>query len=148
MKKFGLCALLTGSLFLAPALRAEKASIYWVVSNGQKVNRVQAERLYEEARRWVEERFGPTAEPIRPSLTVHVGEPCPNPEISGACQGGLSELYLPKWDGGSPGYIVQAVIRLSLQELMSLNELKDVTLDLVTEDLQTFVDAEAAAKPE
>jgi len=143
-------ALLTIGLFLfAASLHAEQPAIYWVVKDGQEVNRSQAERLYREACRWVEERFGPTEQPIRPSLTVYVGEPCPDPEISGSCQGSwLGELYIPKWDDGGAGYIVQAALRLALQELVTQDQMKQVTRDLVIEDSQTFVDVQAMTKPE
>jgi hypothetical protein len=149
-KSFALLfALLTGGLFLfTDTSRAEQAPIRWVVKNDQEVNRLQAERLYFEAARRIALRHGSPQQKLRPPLVIRVGEPCPDPEINEACLGSLQgELYIPEWNEASPGYVVQAALKLSLLALMPREELEDVTLDVVTEDVQNFLDVYSALKP-
>jgi len=128
-------------------LKAEELPIRWIVKEGHDVNKLQAERLYLEATRWIENRFGSPKQVLRPALTIHVGEPCPDPAISKACQTTrLGDLYIPKWDNGSAGYIVQATLMSSLLDLMSREELRTVALELIDDDFSNFLDSTAVAQ--
>lgn len=148
MRKDKLFALLGIGLCLWVAeMKAEQLPILWIVKDGHEVNKPQAERLYLEACRWIENRFGSSQQVIRPALTIHVGEACPDPGISGACQTSkLGDLFIPKWDDGAPGYVVQAALMTSLLQLLSREELHTVTRDLLTIDAQNFLDAPAVTK--
>ena len=147
MRKWKLFALLATVVFLfSSAVRAQEAPIHWVVQDGHEANKARAERLYFAAVQWVEDQFGSPEQTLRPELTIRVGESCPDPEIAGACQGSwLGELYIPDWDRASAGHVVQATLTLSLLELMSRQDLRNVTEELLTEDVQNFLDIWAAA---
>jgi hypothetical protein len=141
MKKLTLFALLFIPSFLPIATQAEEPPIRWVVKDGQNVNRPQGERLYLEAVRWIEDRYESPV-PLRPHLTIRVGERCPDTKITGACMGPWpGDLYLPEWDEAAPGYIVQATLKASLQQLLSNEDVRQVTVDLLTEDVSNFLDA-------
>lgn len=150
MRKQKVFALLASGLFLCvTTLQAEQPPIQWIVKDGHEAstNKLQAERLYLAACQWVEDRFGSPNQAIRPSLTIHVGEPCPDPSIAGSCQGSwLGELYIPEWDVASPGDVVQIALTMSLLELVPRQELRDVTLELLSEDVRHFLDAPAVAQ--
>lgn len=148
MSKRNSFVLLAAGLFLcAAAMKAEQPNILWDVKDGHEVNKPQTERLYLEACRWVEDRFGYPKQTLRPVLTIHVGESCPDPRIADACQTSkLGELYIPKWDEGAPGYVVQATLMSALLQLMSRQELLTTTRDLLADDLRNFMDAPAVAK--
>jgi hypothetical protein len=148
MKILAFLALLGSGFFLfIGTAQAQEAPIHWIVQDGYEANREQAERLYFDAARWVEDRFGSPGEELRPPLHIHVGEPCPDPEVSGACQGSLlGELYIPEWNEDSPGYIVQATILMSLLELMPREDLREATLELLQEDSNNFLDVSTVLK--
>ena len=121
---------------------ADQTGLHWIVKSGQDVNKPQAERLYVEACRWIENRFGSEGKAIRPTLAVHVGKPCPNPEISGACLNPvLRELYIPKWDEASAGAVTQATLVTALLQLMDRHELQRVARVLLEDDGKNFLDA-------
>ena len=147
MKTLKLFALLCSSFILfMGSSKAEEAPIRWIIEEGHEANRAQAERLYFDAVRWVEDRFGFQEEDLRPTLYIHVGEPCPDPEVSGACQGSfLGELYIPEWNEDSPGYVVQSTLLMSLLELMPQEDLREVTLELLREDINNFFDVSQVA---
>ena len=139
--------LATGLCLFAAEMQAEQPPIRWIVKEGHEVNKLQTERLYLEATQWIENRFGSPNQVLRPALTIRVGEPCPDPAISAACQTSkLGELYIPKWDDGAPGYVVQATLTMSLLQLLSRQEVRDVTRNLLTDDARNFLDAPAVAQ--
>ena len=142
MKALKFFALLwCGFILFMGSSKAEEAPIRWIVKEGHEANRAQAERLYLDAVRLVEDRFGSPEVELRPTLFIHVGEPCPDPEVSGACQGSwIGELFIPEWDKDSPGYVVQATLLMSLLELMPQEELREATLELLREDMNNFFD--------
>ena len=148
MKTLKLFALLASGLFLfAGAVQAEEPPIRWIVKDGHEANRERASRLYFEATRWVEDRFGSADRKLRPHLTIHVGEECPDPEISGACQSsGLGDLYIPEWNQASAGHVVQAALTMSLLELMTIGDVRGVTKELLAEDVNNFFDISQVAK--
>jgi hypothetical protein len=148
MKNLKLFPLVASALFLlASKMPAETPPIQWIIKEGHEVNRLKAERLYLEACRWVEIRHGLPEQKLRPPLVIHVGETCPDSKIDGACLSSLQgELYLPKWDETAPGYVLQAVLKASLLELLSSDELKDVAEALLTDDLRTYLDVRPEAQ--
>ena len=101
-----------------------------------------ANRLYEEAFSWVESRFSPDAKLVRPTLTIHVGESCPDSEVNGECLSPASrELYLPKWDRTSPGAIIQGAIVASMMQLIKQQNIRAVAQGLLAGDAGNFVSA-------
>jgi hypothetical protein len=139
--------LVAGLSFFAAEMKAEQLPIRWFVKEGQEVNRPQIERLYLEATRWIEGRFGSSKRAIRPALTIRVGEPCPDLGIVGPCQDSWrGDVYIPQWDDGAPGYVVQATLTMSLLQLLSREELRDVTVSLLMHDARTFLDAPAVSR--
>lgn len=148
MRRPNLFLLLVAGLSLfAAEMKAEDLPIRWIVKQGHEANKLQVERLYLEATGWIEDRFGSPKQILRPGLTIHVGESCPDPGIAGACQTAqLGEVYIPEWDEGAPGYIVQATLVASLHQLMSRQELHQVTRDLLTADAANFLDAPTVAQ--
>jgi len=127
---------------LAADSSQERSHLNWIVTEEQEVDKPQALRLYLEACRWIENRFALGGRTIRPTLTVHVGETCPDAEIAGACVSASSgHLYLPKWDIASPGAIVQATLAVALLQLMDRDEMSRVVKVLLAEDARDFVDA-------
>jgi len=148
MRKQKLFVLLAAGLsLLAAEMKAEEPPIRWIVKDGHKVNKLQAERLYFEAIRWVEDRYGSPKQMIRPILAIHVGESCPDPKITGSCQGSwFGDLYIPVWDKAAPGYVVQATLMMSLLELMSRQDLREVTRELLADDARNFWDVPVMAQ--
>jgi hypothetical protein len=140
--------LMSVSLVLSVAgFTGEKAHLRWMIQSGQEVDKSQAERLYRDACRWIETRFGAERGAIRPTITVHVGESCPNPAISGACLSPvLGALYLPEWDETSPAAVIQATFATALLQLMDRQEVQRVVRVLLAEDARDFMDARQLAR--
>src|SRR6185436_19491225 len=62
--------------------------LMWIIKGDQQeqsIDKEQAARIYVDACQWIEDRFGADGRTIRPHLTVHVGESCPDPGLTGAC---------------------------------------------------------------
>jgi hypothetical protein len=133
-------------LLSAVAVRAQTAHLQWIIKGDQSVSTSKAERVYLEACRWVEDQFGYGDRRIRPSITVHVGEPCPNPALSGPCTSvSEGQVYLPQWDKSSEGAVAQATILAGLLQLVDRQELQNIARTILTDDAKHFVDASALA---
>lgn len=149
MRKFftnKLSLLLAAMLLVATAqLVAEQQShILWVINDGEEVDKPQAERLYAEACRWIEERFE-SRKAVRPNLTVYVGRACPDPEIDEACLSvGLGEVYIPTWNDTAPGMITNATLATAMFHLMDKNEMRNVVQHILNDDARNFVSARSA----
>jgi hypothetical protein len=144
-----LSVLAVGVFFSVAALAGDRVHIRWVVTADQneRVDRPMAERLYDEACRWVEDRFGHVGRMIRPRLTIHVGEVCPDSEIRSACLSPASGvLYIPEWNEAAPGAIVHATIVVGMLQLLEREDLRDVVKSLVAEESRNFVDAKALSR--
>ena len=127
-------------------LSAQTTHLRWIVKSGQEVNTSRAERVYLEACRWVEDHFGAAGQQIRPNLTVHVGEACPDPEMAGPCTSpSKGELYLPQWDESSDGAVAQATLMAALLRLVDRHELKNIARNILTNDAKDFLDASSVA---
>jgi hypothetical protein len=111
-------------LWLAAAAdAAAPARLEWVVKDGKDVDKSHAERIYFAACRWMEEQMDPSEGPIRPKLTVHVGEACPREQIEGACMNpARGQLYLPEWDEEAPHAVAQATLATALYHLLDEEE--------------------------
>jgi len=147
-KRTQLIALVAGLFFAVGASAADRVNINWVVKPDQeeRIDRAMVERLYNEACRWVEEHFDSNGKLVRPSLTVHVGEPCPNEELPQACLNAASgEVYLPEWDETSPGMVIQATIIVGMMKLVDKNDLRNVVRNLWEQDSRNFVSAKSMA---
>jgi hypothetical protein len=127
-------------------LRAQTPHLRWIVKSDRPISTDRAERVYLEACRWVEDHFGYVGQQVRPNLTVHVGEPCPNPELSGPCTSASEgELYLPRWDKSSVGAVAQATVLAALIRLIDRQELKNIARDILADDARDFLDASEVA---
>jgi hypothetical protein len=127
--------------FLSAAQAADIPRIRWNVKNGEEVDRPMAERLYLEASRMIEMRFGAGVKPVRPSIEVHVGSPCPDSSVPDACLApATADLYLPHWDENAPGALTQATLVLGLLQLLDAEEIEDLTREILNEDAKDFVD--------
>ena len=138
-----------GLFFAVGASAEERGNINWIVKPEQeeRIDRPMVERLYSEACRWVEEHFDSGGRAIRPNLTVHVGESCPNEEIPQACLSAASgEVYLLEWDEASPGMIIQATIIVGMMRLIDKKDLRNVVQNLRDQDARNFVSAKVIAR--
>lgn len=105
-------------LLVAAAYANAPARLLWVVKAGEDVDKTHAERVYFEACQWIEKQLE-AARTVRPKLTVHVGEACPQSQIEGACMNpALGELYLPKWDENAPRAVAEATLATALHDLL------------------------------
>jgi hypothetical protein len=129
-------------IFPSHLTAADDRPIRWIIKDGEAIDRAQAERLYREACRVIEQRFTDNTRVVRPRLTIHVGKSCPDSALSGTCLAPASgELYLPKWDDGAVGAITQATLVIGLLQLLAPAEVVRVTRSLLAEDARDFVDA-------
>src|SRR5258706_8425187 len=113
----------------------------------QTVNKRQSNRLYLEAARWLEMKFHPQGKPLRPCLTVHVGASCPLSEPGRTCVSpAQGDVYIPKWDDAASALVAQATVITGLQQLVTHQEIKQLSATLLTEDRKDFADVMADAK--
>ena len=104
-------------LLVAVAGASAPEKLQWVVKDGRDVDRRHGETIYLSACRWVEQQVE-ADEPVRPRLTIHVGETCPQSRIAGACMNPiLGELYLPEWDEESPYAVAEATVATAMHQL-------------------------------
>jgi hypothetical protein len=121
----------------------------WDIRADQTVNKRQSRRLYLEAAHWLEMRFHPEGKPLRPCLTVHVGETCPLSEPGRICvSAALGDVYIPKWDEAAPALVAQATVFTGLLQLVTRQEIKQLSATLLAQDLKDFADVIADAKRE
>ena len=121
--------LMAGLLVAAVAYGAAPSRLLWVVKDGAAVDKNHAEKVYFEVCQWIEEQLESESEPVRPKLTVHVGEACPREHIEGACMNPmLGELYLPEWDEEAPNALAQATVATALFHLVNEQEKRAGTL--------------------
>jgi hypothetical protein len=150
MRKRNTTAMLAFGFLLSVAAPAgDRVHIRWVITPDQneKVERSRAERLYDEACRWIEDRFDANGEAIRPRLSVHVGEACPDRQLRGACLSPASGvLYIPEWNEASPGHIIHATVVVGLLQLLEREDMRGVVNFLLTRDAHNFLDAESAVR--
>jgi hypothetical protein len=133
-----LFALLT--LSFTPA-RGQEFCIRWDIAPEVRVNTRQAERLYREACRWMDQNLLPEKPRAKPCITVHVGRPCPDPEKKGACLSPVTgDIYIPKWDKLSAVMVAQGTITTALLRLLDPKEISIAAHRLWVEDNRTFFD--------
>src|ERR1041385_7982498 len=119
------------------AVAADGGRIRWITTTeeDENVDREMADRMYDEACRWIEDRFSPDGRQIHPALTVHVGWACPDSDISNACLSAASgELYIPHWDEGSAGKVVHATIIVGMLQLIEQQDIRAVVKTLLADD--------------
>ena len=147
MSRMRLPGLLALILVLSSAGYAkDQKRIRWIASpeESAKIDRSLAERLYDEACRWVEDQFSQNGKPVQPTLIIHVGVACPADNISNACVSpGTGELYLPRWDEYAPGVIVHATIVIGTLQLVQQQDMDRVVNHLLEEETRDFVDAKS-----
>jgi len=146
--KSAIAFIVVGMMCSVAGSAEDAARLRWVVDAAEEteVDRSLGERLYDEACRWVEDRFSPDGRSIHPRLTVHVGQACPDPSITGACLSpAASELYLPKWDSGSASAIIHATIVTGMLQLMEQQDLNKIVKGMLAEESRNFVSARPAA---
>ena len=129
------------------ALAANSRGIRWITTDeeDEKIDRELANRVYDEACRWVEDRFNPGGQQIQPALTIHVGSECPDGDIANACLSAASgELFIPHWDETSAGKIVHATIIVGMLQLIEQQDIRKVIKSLLVDDSRNFVNAKSA----
>ena len=115
--------------------------IEWRIKSNEPVNKRQAERLYDEACRWVEEKFAPMKGHRRPCMVVSVGAPCPDARIKGPCANPIiGELYIPEWQQTSPATVAQGTISTMLLHLFDAKEITRAVEGFLSEDSRGFLD--------
>ena len=104
-------------------------------------------RLYLEAAHWLETKFRPEGKPLRPCLTVHVGAACPLSESGQSCVSpAMGDVYIPKWDEAASALVAQATVVTGLLQLVTRQEIKQMSATLLAQDMKDFIDVMADAK--
>ena len=121
---------------------ADSPCLTWDVKTAdQQVNKRQARRLYIEAAHWLQSKFHLDRKPVLPCLTVHIGETCPSSQPGRTCVSPtLGDVYIPKWDNTGPALVAQATVLTGLLQLVSHQELKDLSTTLLNQDIKDFSD--------
>jgi hypothetical protein len=148
-----IAAAMIGPLSPSAGFAEDSGNIRWVVKSHeeQKVDRFMATRLYDEACRWVEDNFSPDGRTLRPRLTIHVGEGCPDSKIGKArpcLSPAASSLYLPTWDASAPGAIIQATIVVGMLHLAQQQDIPQIAESLLAEDTRNFLSARTLSSKE
>lgn len=124
-----------------PDGREDGARITWNIESGQEINKRQAERLYLDAYRWVDENVSRRKGTAPPYIVVHVGKPCPDENSKGPCVNPVTgEIYLPKWENASPAAIAQGTISTMLLHLLDAKEITRTAERLLLEDRSVYLD--------
>ncbi|MBI4460851.1 MAG: hypothetical protein HY648_12445 [Acidobacteria bacterium] len=129
--------------------RTNVACVTWSGDEEQEVNKIQGERLYFEATRWIEARFGSQSKRLRPCITVYIGKACPDSRIAGACANPvLGAVFVPRWEKTSIALVVQGILTSAILQLVTPMELTEVSKNLYLQDLRDYFDVLAEHKPD
>src|SRR5262245_8492509 len=113
---------LFGIRFTATAVASDAVAIQWDIKGGQYVDKAQAQRIFDAAQEWVGDHLSLDRMP-RTTLTIHVGDVCPDKDLKGPCLSpASSELYLRTWDETSPSAVAHAALFAALTQLLDRDE--------------------------
>lgn len=132
-----------------PAYAADSGPIRWDIADGMTADKAQAVRIYEGACSWIEDHYRASRSPVKPPLTIHVGEACPDNAMKGPCfSSATAELYIPQWDNTSASAVAHATLISGLIQLMDRDEMRRTVARLLSEEARDFVTASNfASKP-
>jgi hypothetical protein len=119
------------TMLAAQVARAESARISWVVAESADTiqspihpnEKKQAEEIYRDSIALLEERMEWAGRPLRPRITVHVGESCPAREMVGPCMNpALGVLYVDEWNDEAREALARITMLTAMQQIMQLVE--------------------------
>jgi hypothetical protein len=110
-------------LLVAPTARAENASISWVIladrTAGESVDKRQAEEIYREVVELMEQQMEWGGRPLRPRITVHIGEACPASEVGGPCMNpALGVLYVSEWNDEARDAFARIIMLTAMYQIL------------------------------
>lgn len=114
-------------LLAAPTGQADTTGITWVIGGeqtaSQRIDKTRAAEMYRDALAWLEEKTDWHGRPLRPRITVHVGEPCPVGEVAGGCMNpALGVLYVPEWNNEAIEALAEVTILTALRQIIEPSE--------------------------
>lgn len=125
------CAAALAVLLMPVLSRAGNARISWVVAEApaaiqsliQPDDKKQAEEIYLESLALIEERMMWRGSPLRPRITVHIGEACPATEMDGPCMNpALGVLYVNEWNEEARRALAHITMLTAMQQMLEPGE--------------------------
>src|SRR6185295_17564999 len=116
--------LFSGIRFGPVAQASDTSAVRWEIRGHQYVDKAQAERIVVAAQNWVADNVARRDRMPATTLTIHVGDTCPDASLRGPCISvGTAELYLPSWDEAAASSVAHAAILIAMTNLVDRAEI-------------------------